>query len=120
MDDIIIELEPIQPTEYFIYKLKYSNRDEAITDFISKNLINEEEVHNFPLVQNIVEVGLIPNLELSTEFESVYIDGYHFDVMLTAQVDFGDKEVVGIATPFHHFSGFSLEIDGESFTFKQG
>ena len=73
-----------------IYKLKYTNKETALADFIAKDLIDAENNYKDG-IQAIVEIGLI---EL--------VDGYHYDVMAIQEIDFGTNEII-VNNPIHNF-----------------
>ena len=73
-----------------IYKLKYNDKETAIADFITKDLIDEENNYK-EAIQAIVEIGLIEGIE-----------GYHYDVMSIQDIDFGTNEIV-VNNPVHNF-----------------
>ena len=72
-----------------IYKLKYSDRETAIADLISKGVFQEIEGEMLYAegIEAVVEVGLIINEEATFDeqgnmlTEPTYRDGYHFDIM---------------------------------------
>lgn len=73
-----------------IYKLKYTDKETAIADFITKDLIDAENNYKEG-IQAIVEIGLIEGIE-----------GYHYDVMSIQDIDFGTNEIV-VNNPVHNF-----------------
>jgi len=73
-----------------IYKLKYTDKETAIADFIAKDLIDAENNYKEG-IQAVVEIGLI---EL--------VDGYHYDVMVIQEIDFGTNEII-VNNPIHNF-----------------
>lgn len=73
-----------------IYKLKYTDKETAIADFIAKDLIDAENNYKEG-IQAIVEIGLIEGIE-----------GYHYDVMSIQDIDFGTNEIV-VNNPIHNF-----------------
>lgn len=76
-----------------IYKLKYTDKETAIADFISKDLIDAENNYKEG-IQAIVEIGLIED-----------VDGYHYDIMSIQDIDFGSNEIV-VNNPKHNFAGY--------------
>lgn len=76
-----------------IYKLKYTDKETAIADFIAKDLIDAENNYKEG-IQAIVEIGLIEEVE-----------GYHYDIMSIQDIDFGDNEIV-VNNPKHNFAGY--------------
>ena len=94
-----------------IYKLKYTDRATAINDLIAKGVIdvnvNENNTSN---TQSVVEIGLIvdtPAVIVDNEIvtPATYINGYHFDVMVTQEIDFGTARMTP-NTSVHSFLGF--------------
>ena len=76
-----------------IYKLKYTDKETAIADFIAKDLIDAENNYKEG-IQAIVEIGLIEEVE-----------GYHYDIMSIQDIDFGSNEIV-VNNPKHNFAGY--------------
>lgn len=76
-----------------IYKLKYTDKETAIADFITKDLIDAENNYKEG-IQAIVEIGLIEGVE-----------GYHYDIMSIQDIDFVDNEIV-VNNPIHCFAGW--------------
>ena len=96
-----------------IYKIKYSDKETAIADLITKRVYveTEEGLSYGEGVQAIVEIGQIIDKEpiFDADFtiiqEATYLEGYHFDVMSEIEIDFG----VNITTPTnpkHSFAGY--------------
>lgn len=79
-----------------IYKLKYTDKETAIADFITKGIYLEieSELVYAEGIQSLVEIGLI---------EGVY--GYHYDVMSIQDIDFGTNEII-VNHPKHNFAGY--------------
>ena len=76
-----------------VYKLKYTDKETAIADFINKDLIDAENSYKNG-IQAIVEIGLIEGIE-----------GYHYDIMSIQDIDFGSNEIV-VNNPKHNFAGY--------------
>lgn len=76
-----------------IYKLKYNDKETAIADFITKDLIDAENNYKEG-IQAIVEIGLIEEVE-----------GYHYDIMSIQDIDFGSNEII-VNNPKHNFAGY--------------
>lgn len=92
-----------------IYKLKYTNRATAITDLIAKGVIDVNQ-NNTLNTHSVVEIGLIvdtPAVIVDNEIvtPATYIDGYHFDVMVNNEIDFGTARMTP-TTSVHSFLGF--------------
>jgi hypothetical protein len=97
-----------------IYKLRYNDRAEAITDLIAKGVIDIEE-NNTSITQAVVELGLLI-LDYGNETTApTYIDGYHFDVMVTQAIDFGTARVAPTNVK-HAFLGFNTNDYNETNT----
>ncbi len=76
-----------------IYKLKYTDKETAIADFIAKDLIDSDNNYKEG-IQAIVEIGLIEQVE-----------GYHYDIMSIQDIDFGTNQIQ-VNTPNHNFWGY--------------
>ena len=100
----------------YIYKLKYTDKETAISDLLAKKVYVEVENLNKEItlaygqgIQAVVEIGLIvlENGTYDEKFnvitEPVYADGYHFDVMSENKIDFGSNEIQ-VKTPKHIFA----------------
>lgn len=90
-----------------IYKLSYTDKDQAVADLVAKGiLIETEEGQAYgDGVQAVVEIGLIV-LEIVDD-QPIYADGYHYDVMSTETYDFGANLVVP-KNPKHAFAGYPI------------
>ena len=92
-----------------VYKLKYKDKETAIADLIAKGVIDAE--HNYlPNTHAVVELGLIAltygeyDEQGNVVVEPTYADGYHFDVMLENEIDFGSADITElVTTPKHNF-----------------
>ena len=95
----------------YTYKLKYTDKETAIADLISKEVYKEVKDNLFYQdgIQAVVEIGLIvlENGIIDEDFnlikEPVYADGYHYDVMSENKIDFGINEIQ-VKTPKHTFA----------------
>lgn len=94
-----------------IYKLKYQNKEEALSDLVSKGVyIDTDEGLIFgDGIHAVVEIGLII-LEQGTYDENgntitepVFADGYHYDVMSEIEIVFEHEIIVN--NPKHKFLG---------------
>ena len=96
-----------------IYKLKYTDKETAIADLISKGVYQEldGELLYVNGIHAVVEIGLITDQEATFDEQGnlltppTYREGYHFDVMSEKEIDFGDKEIFP-STPKHTFAGY--------------
>lgn len=94
----------------YTYKLKYTDKETAIADLISKEVYKEvkDELFYEDGIQAIVELGLIilENGIIDEDFnlikEPVYADGYHYDVMSEKQIKFENE--IQVKTPKHIFA----------------
>ena len=99
----------------YIYKLKYTDKENAIADLLAKKVYVEVENLNKEItlqygqgIQAIVELGLIvlENGTYDSEFNEitapVYADGYHFDVMSENKIKFENE--IEVKTPKHIFA----------------
>ena len=80
-----------------IYKLHYTNKEEAIIDLIAKEVYTQTEEDGLVFGQGIkaiVDIGLIVLTDATFDEEGeeltelVYADGYHFDVMSEQEIEF--------------------------------
>ena len=90
-----------------IYKLSYTDKDQAVADLVAKGILIETEDGQAygDGVQAVVEIGLIV-LEIVDD-QPIYADGYHYDVMSTETYDFGANLVVP-TNPKHAFAGYPI------------
>ena len=102
-----------------VYKLVYTDKDEAIKDLLKKGVYieTEEGLVYGQGVHAIVEIGLIV-LENGTYDEDfneitapIYADGYHYDIMCEQEIDFANA--IEPNNPKHNFAGYMpiVEID---------
>ena len=95
-----------------ICKLKYTDKETAIADLISKGVSQEidGEMLYADGIDAVVEVGLILDQEATFDeqgnmlTEPTYRDGYHFDIMTEIEIDFGANEIFP-DNPKHTFAG---------------
>jgi hypothetical protein len=110
----------------FIYKLKYNDKETAITDLIAKGVIvevtdlnNNTTIVNSNITQAVVELGIIvlTSGTYDEDFNEItaptYADGYHFDVMVTTEIDFGTARVTPTNVK-HAFLGFNTNDYNET------
>lgn len=96
-----------------IYKLKYNDKESAISDFIAKGIYVEieSELVYAEGIQAIVEIGLIILTEgtYDEDFNEItapiFADGYHYDIMSIQDIDFGSNEII-VNNPKHNFAGY--------------
>ena len=82
-----------------IYKLKYTDKAEAIADLTAKGILTAEGYGQG--VHAVVEIGIIA-LD-----ENTNADGYHFDVMADNTYDFG-VNLIEPKNPKHAFAGHQI------------
>jgi hypothetical protein len=92
-----------------IAKLKYTDKESAIADLITKNVIDEEGNYQQG-IHAVVEIGLIVltdgtyDEEGNVIIEPIYADGYHYDVMSEQEIEFENK--IEVNNPKHTFAGY--------------
>jgi uncharacterized membrane protein YvbJ len=92
-----------------IYKLKYTDKESAIADLITKNVIDEEGNYQQG-IHAVVEIGEITlqygtyDNEGNVITEPIYADGYHYDVMSDQEIEFESK--IEVNNPKHTFAGY--------------
>ena len=85
-----------------IYKLSYTNREEAITNLIAKNVIDKEENY-INGTQAVVYLGFLV-LKQETETTPAIIDtNYSVDLMSTNEIEFTNLIIPN--NPRHGFAG---------------
>ena len=97
-----------------IYKLKYPDRETGISDLISKGVYQEIEGELIygEGIHAVVEIGKVIDQEATYDeqgnmlTEPTYRNGYHFDIMLEKEVDFGANEITP-NNPKHTFAGIN-------------
>ena len=95
-----------------ICKLKYTDKETAIADLITKGVYQEidGELSYSEGIHAVVEIGLIIDQEATFDeqgnllTEQTYRDGYHFDIMTEIEIDFGANEIFP-DNPKHTFAG---------------
>lgn len=96
-----------------IYRLKYTDKAEALTDLIAKDVLVEDsennDVYNFgEQIEAVVELGVITLTQGTYDDNGdeltapIFADGYHYDVMTEKVIDFGSKEIQ-VNNPIHKF-----------------
>jgi hypothetical protein len=104
-----------------VYKLRYNNKQEALQDLMAKGVIVESlsynkdeelELRETPytdITEAVVYIGKIIDVPSTFDEEgevltdATFVDGYHVDVMLNKEVDFGENEIV-TDKPVHTFA----------------
>tara|TARA_R110000822_G_scaffold308914_1_gene437467 strand:+ start:1492 stop:1854 length:363 start_codon:yes stop_codon:yes gene_type:complete len=91
-----------------IYKLKYADKETAISDLKAKELMLEEGygigVHAIVEIGRIIKKNGTYDSELKEITPAVYADGYALDIMCEQDISFGDNEVFP-STSSHSFAG---------------
>ena len=89
-----------------VYKLKYTDRETAIANLISKNVYieTEEGLEYGTGIHAIVELGIITLTDGDLETEPVYAEGYHYDVMSENEIVFENE--IQVNNPKHMFAGY--------------
>ena len=82
-----------------IYKLKYTDKAEAIADLTAKGILTDEGYGQG--VHAVVELGIIA-LD-----ENTNADGYHYDLMADNTYDFG-VNLIEPKNPKHAFAGHQI------------
>jgi hypothetical protein len=102
-----------------IYKLKYTNKQAALTDLKVKNVYVEQTIEGQTElmygegIQAVVEIGLIVLTPGTYDNEGneitapVYADGYHYDIMCIQEIDFGSAKIEP-TNPKHAFAGYPI------------
>ena len=97
-----------------IIKLKYTDRETAIADLISKGVYQENDGELFygNGIEAVVEVVLLIDQEATFDengnllTEPTYREGYHFNIMAEKEIDFGDNEIFPNSAK-HTFAGIN-------------
>jgi hypothetical protein len=90
-----------------IHKLKYADRETGISDLKAKGIIDEDG-NNLQGTHAVVEVGKIVLVDGIYDEEGneitapIYIEGYHFDIMIDSEMVFENEIVVD--NPKHMFA----------------
>lgn len=101
-----------------IYKLNYTDKENAIVDLLAKGVYVEVENIDKEIVlsygqgiQAIVEIGKITLIKgiYDADFKElnapVFADGYHYDIMCEQEIDFLANEII-VNNPKHTFAGY--------------
>ena len=94
-----------------IYRLKYTDKGAAQADLLERgilqdvegDLVKSDRTHAVVYVGQIVDVPAELNDQGEVITEAIFIEGYHVDVMLKDEEDFGAYEVFP-NTPSHNFA----------------
>ena len=93
-----------------IYKLKYTDKEIAVTDLKSKGVYMEDltygnGIHAVVEIGNIVLTDATYDEEYNLLTPPIFIEGYHFDIMSDIEIDFGINEIP-VKNPKHRFAGY--------------
>ena len=111
----------MEESKYKIYKLHYTDKETGDADLIAKGVyevVEEEGVNQDVYIngtQSVVYIGKLEDKEKIgiTENETpIYQEGVFYDVMTTAEIDFGDAEVFPEEYA-HTFAGYSTHPETE-------
>ena len=95
-----------------IYKLKYTDKETAIADLISKGVYTKDLSFGKG-IHAIVEIGLVVLTDGTYDEQGneitapVYADGYHYDIMSEIEIDFGVNRIFP-NNPKHSFAGYEV------------
>jgi hypothetical protein len=92
----------------YIYKLKYTDKETAIADLIAKGVIDTDlnylqSTHAVVWIDKIVIEDSQYDEEGNIIEEPVFAEGYHVDIMVEREIDFGDIAVEP-TNPKHMFA----------------
>ena len=74
-----------------IYKLRYTDKEPALKDLISKGVINKEGKY-INGTEAVVECGILTLVYATETEEAIFADGYHYNIMTSDYVVF-DSEI---------------------------
>ena len=89
-----------------IYKLKYTDKETAITDLVAKSVIDEElnyleATHAVVWLDKIVLENGTFDEEGNVIVEPIFADGYHVDIMVDREIEF--TNAITPNNPKHNF-----------------
>lgn len=95
-----------------VYRLKYNSKEEAQQDLLQRGILMEvegklvkaERTHAIVYVGQIVDKAATYDEQGNELTAPIFIDGYHVDLMLKNEEDFGAYQV-NPSTPSHKFGG---------------
>ena len=95
-----------------IYKLNYTNKENAIADLLAKGVYieTEEGLIYGQGIHAVVEIGkiVLTNGTYDADFNEItapiFADGYAYDIMSEQEIDFGINEIFP-NNPVHGFAG---------------
>ena len=85
-----------------IYKLRYTNKEDALKDLKSKKVIDYKGNY-INGTEAVVECGIITLVYPTETEEAIYADGYHYDIM-TNDTIFFESEIF-VKDPKFTFAG---------------
>jgi len=94
-----------------IYKLKYTDKEAAQADLLQRGILQEVEgeltqtnrTHAVVYVGKIIDTPAQIDQDGNVIVEATFVEGYHVDVMLKDEENFGALEIFP-ATPYHKFA----------------
>ena len=77
-----------------VYKLHYDTKEQGFADLLDKGTYGDVEGYRVYTngTQSIKYLNRLKKEE-STEETPIYYDGVFFDILTSAEIDFGDKEI---------------------------
>ena len=96
-----------------IYKLRYTDKEAAIANFIAKGIYIEKDSQLIygEGIEAVVEIGLIVLTQGTYDKNGneitapIFADGYHYDIMSKVGIYFGKNKIV-VRNPKHRFAGY--------------
>ena len=95
-----------------IYKLHYTNKEEAIIDLIAKGVYIDSIEDGLLFgdgIKAVVDIGLLISDHATFDYDNneltpiIYLEGYHFDVMSSKMITFENS--IEVNNPKHKFFG---------------
>jgi hypothetical protein len=84
------------------YKLKYTNKEEALQDLKSKGVIDDKSNY-INGTESVVECGIITLVYATETEEAIYKEGYHYDILTNDIIVFESGIIVN--NPKFTFAG---------------
>lgn len=95
-----------------IYKLKYPNKETAISDLKAKEVYTEDLSFGNG-IHAVVEIGKVILTDGTYDEQGneitapIFADGYHYDIMAEIEIDFGSNRIFP-NNPKHAFAGYEV------------
>jgi hypothetical protein len=107
----------MKESKYKIYKLHYTDKATGDADLLAKGVYEVIEGENIYTngTQAVVYIGKLEDKEkvgITENDPPIYQEGVFYDVMTTAEIDFGDAEVFPEKYA-HTFAGYSTHPETE-------